>query len=323
MNKNNLKKVLIFRLGAIGDVVHTTGLVRALKNHDSEISIHYLTTGVPAKLLKYDHDIDKIWISEDKSYSYIYNLAKDIKKENYDLLINLQPPTIRNKVFAYLINAKKTLNYKKDFNYHAVENFFITAKPAFEGMTLDNALKLFIPDNLKNKFHDSGMLIGFNMGVSGTRQGRRWLLQNWKDLAKLLIDKYNCKIVLTGSNDDKEFSEQILDVSSNIISYCGKLDILENTALLSVCNVVISGDTGPLHIASATGIPVIGLYGAAPVSRTGPYGSHATALFSERNCVPCNRRKCKYIKKGDLYTPCMEDLSAERVFNEVKKMLNI
>lgn len=322
MDNKDLKKVLIFRLGAIGDVVHTTGLLRALKNYNPQISIHYLTTRVPSKLLEYNHALDKIWISEDKSYSYIYNFAKELKRENFDLLINLQPPTIRNKIFAHFIGAKKTLNYKKDFKFHAVKNFFITASHAIKDLYLEEDLKLVIPENFKDKFNDlSGMIIGFNMGVSGTRQGRRWPLEYWGNLAKIIIDEYNCKIVLTGSNDDKEFSEQILNISPNIISFCGKLDIMENAALLSKCNLVISGDTGPLHIAAAAGTNVIGLYGAAPTSRTGPYGSHATTLYSSRNCVPCNRRKCKYIKKGDIYTPCMEDLTANLVFNKIKEIL--
>jgi len=324
MAKDQIKKILIFRLGAIGDVVHTTALFHSLKVFDPNISIHYLTTKTPAMLLENDHALDRIWVSEQKSYSYIYNFSKDLKKENFDLCINLQPPTIRNKIFSFFIGARQTLYYKKDFKFHAVENFWETAKPLFKDLTLPEELQLFIPENLKEKFstlYKERNVIGFNMGVSSTRQGRRWPLNHWRELAKLLMDKYNCKIILTGSIDDKNFSEQIIDLSPDIESYCGKLNILENAALLSICNIVISGDTGPLHIASATGIPVIGLYGAAPISRTGPYGRHAAALCSDRKCVPCNRRQCKYSKKEDLYNPCMEDLIPDRVFNEVKNII--
>jgi len=324
MNKYPMKKVLIFRLGAIGDVVHTTALLRSLKALNPTMSVHYLTTKSPSLLLKNDHDIDKIWISEDKSYSYIYDFSKKLREEKFDLCINLQPPTIRNKIFSFLIGAKKTINYRKNFKFHAVENFWITAKPFFKDLTLPKNLELFIPENLKEEFLDIsevGYVIGFNMGVSSTRQGRRWPLNYWRELAKALIDKYNCKIVLTGSSDDANFSEQILDVSFNIESYCGKLDILKNSALLSICNVVISGDTGPLHIASAVGVPAIGLYGAAPILRTGPYGTRTSALCSDRSCVPCNRRKCKYTKKGEPYTPCMEDIHPNKVFNEIIKLL--
>ncbi|MDD3013685.1 MAG: glycosyltransferase family 9 protein [Candidatus Gastranaerophilales bacterium] len=324
MHNSDIKKILIFRLGAIGDVVHTTALVRSLKTFNPEISIHYLTTKTPSLLLENDHDIDKIWIAECKSYKYIYKFSKKLKEEKFDLCINLQPSTVRNKIFSFLIGAKKTLNYKKDFNFHAVENFWLTAKPLFKDLTLPENLELFVPEILKETFigiSEGKKLIGFNMGVSSTRQGRRWPLNYWRELAKALIDKYNCNIVLTGSANDADFSEKILDVSSNIKSYCGKLNIVENAALLSVCDVVVSGDTGPLHIASATGVHVIGLYGAAPISRTGPYGIHAVTLCSDRNCVPCNRRKCKYAKKGDLYSLCMEDLTPDKVFDQVKKIL--
>jgi len=325
MNKIQVKKVLIFRLGAIGDVVHTTALIRSLKAFDSKISIQYLTTKIPSQLLEYDHDLDKIWIAENKSYWYIHNFSKKLREEKFDICINLQPPTIRNKIFSFLIGTRKTLNYRKDFRFHAVENFWTTAKSIFNDLILPENLKLSIPENIKERFLgicEGRKVIGFNMGVSSTRQGRRWPINYWRQLAKSLIDKYNCKIILTGSSDDAAFSEQILDVSLNIESYCGKLSILENTALLSICDVVISGDTGPLHIATAIGVPTIGLYGAAPVSRTGPYGTQATALYSDRKCVPCNRRKCKYSKKDDLYNLCMEDLTPDMVFNSVKNILN-
>src|SRR3989339_2074935 len=89
--KPDIKKILIFRFGAIGDVVHSTALYRAIKKQNPDILIHYLTGKIPSELLKSDYDLDKIWIAEDKSYKYLLNLAKELKKEKFDLCINLQP----------------------------------------------------------------------------------------------------------------------------------------------------------------------------------------------------------------------------------------
>jgi len=151
------------------------------------------------------------------------------------------------------------------------------------------------------------------MGVSTTRQGRRWPIKYWKELAEIVLNRYNCDIVLTGAKEDAEFSDQILDVSPKIKSLCGKLNIVENSFVLSRCKLVISGDTGPLHIATAVKTPVIGLYGAAPVSRTGPYGKNCFTVKSDRSCVPCNKRKCKYLKTGELYTPCLLDITPDKI----------
>lgn len=317
-----IKKVLIFRFGAIGDVVHSTALFRSLKKYDPEISVHYLTNKTPSQLLENDPDLDKLWIAEEKSYKYLSKIAKELKKEKFDLCINLQP-SIRTKIFSILTGSKNILIYKKTFKIHAVKNFWITAKPLFKDIILDKEIKIFIPEEIKEKISsqlDTGKkIIGFNMGANTARQGRKWPLKYWMELAKNIIEKYDCEIVLTGSQEDRESSETLLDISPNIKSFCGKLNIVESAALLSKCDVVISGDTGPLHIATAVGTPVIGLYGSMPVLRTGSYGENSSVLYSDRNCVPCNKRKCKYIKKKELYTPCMKDITPDKVFNLVEK----
>ncbi|OGI17793.1 MAG: hypothetical protein A2255_04570 [Candidatus Melainabacteria bacterium RIFOXYA2_FULL_32_9] len=325
LRKTHIKKVLIFRFGAIGDVVHSTALYRSLKKYDQNLSIHYLTGKVPSLLLENDTYLDKIWITEGKSYKDLAKLAKELKKEKFDLCINLQP-SIRTRIFSFLVGSKLILTYNKTFKIHAVKNFWITAKPLFRDILLDKEINIFIPEETKEKIskilNTEKKIIGFNMGSNSARQGRKWPIEHWKELAKRIIDKYDCEIVLTGSLEDREISETLLDISPKIKSFCGKLNILENAALLSRCNILISGDTGPLHIATAVKTPVIGLYGSMPVLRTGPYGESNSVLFSDRNCIPCNRRKCKLTKKQELYTPCMEDITPDKVFNIIEKYLD-
>ena len=321
VNSGKIKKVLIFRFGAIGDVVHTSVLFRALKKFNPEVSIHYLTFKTPALLLENDPDVDKVWVADGKSYKYLAGLAKQLKEEGIDLCINLQP-SIRTKVFSFLTGAKYRLTYKKTFKLHAVENFWRTAKPLFKDLTLDNSLKVYLDEKTVKKV--SGLIgkskpvIGFNMGTNPTREGRKWPPEYWKELAERLVNDYNCQIVLSGSQEDVESADELLGISPNIKSFCGKLDIAESSALLSLCDLVLSGDTGPLHIATAVGTPVIGLYGSAPISRTGPWGEGHFALNSERKCVPCNRRKCKYTKNGEKFSPCLYDVTPEMVIDIIK-----
>lgn len=317
---NEVEKILIVRFGAIGDVVHSTGLLRSLKKYNKNLEISYLTFKTPSLLLQNDPDLEKIIVAEGKSYKILIKLAKELKKEKFDLCINLQP-SIKTKFFSFILGAKYNLTYKKTFKLHAVENFWKTASSFFKDLYLEEELKIYIPQETKDKISDlldkEKKIIGFNIGVSSTRQGRRWPIQYWKDLADKLINKYNCEIILTGFNDDAEIIEQ-LNGLPGIKSFCGQLSLVENAALLSQCNLLFSSDTGPLHIATALGVPCIGFYGAAPVKRTGPYGKKHHTLFSDRNCVPCNKRKCPLIKKGDLYTPCLEDITPDRVMQFIE-----
>ncbi len=324
MKNQKIKKILILRFGAIGDVVHSTELFRSIKRKYPHVAIHYVAFNIPSLNIKNDPDLEKVWVAEGKSYKHLWTLAKELRKEKFDAFINLQPG-IRTRIFSMMLGMPKTVTYRKTFKLHAVENFWRTGKKLFNDIELDKNLKLYIEKETKNQvsvmFDKKGKVIAFNMGVSHTRQGRRWPQEYWAELARSFVEKYDCDIVLTGSKEDKEFSEPLLNISPKIKSFCGALSVEENTVLLSLCDLIISGDTGPLHIATAVGVPAIGLYGAAPVARTGPYGENCIALFSQRDCVPCNRRKCKYISPYELYTPCMEDVKLDEVFNTAQKYI--
>ena len=315
-NKKNPEKIIILRFGAIGDVVHTSALFRSIKNASPNTSIHYLTFKVPSLLLKNDPDLDKVWIAENKSYKYLLKLANELKKEKFDTCINLQP-SIRTKLFLSLLGAENNIVYKKTFKLHAVKNFWITVKYLFENLKIDDDLKLYLDDKVKrdalNLIDNDKKLIAFNIGANSQRQGRKWPIEYWTELAKLILKKYDYKIVITGSKEEEQDAKNIKKISDSVFSFCGKLSIDQSAALISNCKVMVSGDTGPLHIANATGISVIGLYGSTPILRTGPYGKKASVLKSNRKCVPCNKRKCKYISKNAESTPCLLDIKPEKV----------
>jgi len=315
-------KILILRFGAIGDVVHTLGLIRSLREHLLAAEIHYVTFKAPSELIKDNPDITKIYVLQDKSFNKLINLAQIMKLRKFDLFINLQP-SLKTKIFGFITGAKKTLTYKKDFKMHAVENFWCTAKKHIDYLVLDNKLNLSLPNKAKNKAkellsHDVKNVV-FNMETSPTRQGRLWCLEYWQKLAQELIKEYNCKIILTGEKEDSAEVKEMLKISEKVVSFSGKLSLAESAAVFGESDLVISGDTGPLHIATALDKKVIGLYGAAPISRTGPYGENGFAIKSDLKCVPCNKRKCKFLKEGEIYTPCMKAITPEMVLKIIKE----
>lgn len=318
-----VKRVLIIRNGAIGDVVHTTGLFRAIKKAYPQIEIDYATSYITASLLKEDRDLREVFTFEDYTYKYFLSLVPKIKNKNYDLIINLQPQLKFNLICA--MTGIKTVKYKKDFKKHAVENFLDTAKSELPLMELPKELELTNYENHKSflmqKCQEMTLRknVVFNMSATVQRQGRKWPVDYYKELALRLINEYGCNIILTGSNEDKELTSQLVNLHDNIYDYAGKYTLSENAALYSMCDLFISGDTGPLHIASACKKPVcIGLYGAMPISRTGVWGEkHFSISANDKlSCIPCNRRICRF--KNAQYNPCMESLKPDTIFNLIK-----
>lgn len=321
-----MNKILIIRTGAIGDVVHTTNLYRSIKELNPEIKIHYLTCELIKPLLIEDPDIEKVYTINPKFKlfsSYTRDLAKILKEEKYDLVINLQP-SFKIKGLIFLAGIRKQLVYKKTFKVHAVTNFWQTGLKAFKDMKEQKSLKLYLPKESINKAKEllknlPRPFIVFNAGgVLSKRQGRTYPVEKWVELGKKLQQKYNGTIILNGAKEDKEILSSLNEIP-NVVNYIGELSLIDSCSVISQADYMISGDSGPLHIATALGVKSIGLYGSMPASRTGCYSSGVN-IVSKKTCVPCNRRKCKFLKKTKkIYAPCMEEINVEKIIEIIDK----
>ena len=322
MSFNNINKILIIRTGAIGDVVHTTNLYRAIKKSDPNIEIHYLTSKLIEPLLIADPDLNKVISVKEKISlfsDYTKELAEILKNEKYDLAINLQP-SLKIKYLLFLAGIKKQLIYRKTFKLHAVKNFWQTGLKAFPEIKEEKELKLYLPleaiDKAKEKVKDlKRPLTVINAGgVFSKRQGRTYPINKWVELGEKIIEKTGGTIILNGAKEDKEILSDLNKIP-NCVNFIGELSLVESCAVISQADLMISGDSGPLHIATALGVKSIGLYGSMPANRTGCY-SNGINIISKKECVPCNRRKCKYLKKSKkLFAPCMEEISTESILS--------
>ncbi len=319
---NNINKILIIRTGAIGDVVHTTNLYRAIKKSDPNIEIHYLTSKLIEPLLIADPDLNKVISVKEKISlfsDYTKELAEILKNEKYDLAINLQP-SLKIKYLLFLAGIKKQLIYRKTFKLHAVKNFWQTGLKAFPEIKEEKELKLYLPleaiDKAKEKVKDlKRPLTVINAGgVFSKRQGRTYPINKWVELGEKIIEKTGGTIILNGAKEDKEILSDLNKIP-NCVNFIGELSLVESCAVISQADLMISGDSGPLHIATALGVKSIGLYGSMPANRTGCY-SNGINIISKKECVPCNRRKCKYLKKSKkLFAPCMEEILTESILS--------
>ena len=320
----NHNKILIIRTGAIGDVVHTSALVQSIREASPQTEIHYLSNKMMEFMFKENPDINKFIDLNPKFIlfsSYTKEMVKLLKKEKYDLAINLQP-SFKIRALVHLAGIKKELVYKKDFNIHAVTNFWQTGLKAFPNMKKQEHLKLYLEkkviDEAKKKLENyKRPFIVINAGgVFSKRQGRTYPIDKWVELGNKLQEKYDGTIILNGAKEDKDFL-QPLNKIKNSINYIGELKLEDSCGIISQADIMLSGDSGPLHIATALGVKSIGLYGSMPIERTGCY-SNGVNIASKKDCVPCNRRKCKYLKgTNKIYAPCMEEISVDSILNQI------
>lgn len=317
----NFNKILIIRCGAIGDVLHTSEVFRSIKRTYPNSEIHYLTTDIPAKLISADKDIDKIITIEKVSYKNIFVLAKQIKDEKYDIVINLQP-SLKLRLFVFLLGAKHVFNYDKNLDIHAVYNFYQTVGENIANLTFKNELHLYIPEDVKNHVKlaipTNKKFVVITTQAGPVREGKKWRIEKFKELALKLVEKYDISVILTGTAQDRDSLKVFENLHSEIYDLAGRFNILESAALFSFAEYMIGADTGPLHIASAVEKPIcIGLYGAMAIHRTGLVGEkHHCVKSLKLGCIPCQKRFCK-LRNGE-YSPCMDDINVDDILSIIE-----
>ena len=185
------KKILIIKLGALGDIVHTTIIASAIKQAHPEWQIDFLVSDIHADILKNHPHIDNVLIwehSKRKSYKYLITTAFKLFKNRYDIVFNLTR-AFRNNLLTRLAFPKKIVN-KKSFDTNWVEGYFLTAKDIFKEIELPNRLFLGAEnssdkvDNLLKGITGSIFVIAPGGDTDKNRQGRIWNIENWKKIAE-------------------------------------------------------------------------------------------------------------------------------------------
>jgi ADP-heptose:LPS heptosyltransferase len=263
-------KILIIRFSSIGDIVLTTPVIRCLKKQVPNVEIHYLTKYGFREILQTNPYIDKLHLLDENLEEVISNL----KKENFNYLIDLHHNvrTLKvkralGKVKAYSFNKLNVRKYLLTAfkinlmpNLHIVDRYMETVKPL--GVINDgNGLDYFIPEKdvvPDNDIPASHMLGYFGLVIGAAHNTKKLPLHKLKELCS----KINHPIILLGGPEDRKIGDEIASVDSiKIYNSCGKFNLNESADLVRRARLIITHDTGLMHIAAAFKKPVISIWG--------------------------------------------------------------
>ena len=348
-----INKILLVQLAGIGDLVMATPAISAVRKEFPGAYVSLLTTKRAKDLLKNSKDLDKIFALDYRGrfqarllfYQETWRTVIELRRQNFDLAVNLyQIYSLKGAFQLYLLfkllnirfivgrdtegrgfflnlkikEAAARNEHEVESNLHLVE--LLGAKVQVKNLYLDVFIqdKNFITELLaEHGISGKDLLIGINPG-SAWRLSRRWLPERFAQTMDMVINKYAVKIVFTGSTKEACLSGRIISLMKNIpINTTGKLDILQLTALIKRCNLYISVDSGPMHIAVAVETPLVAIYGPG-YKRYFPYGdsNKFTIIKKDVSCSPCYKIKCNELK-------CMQSISIDDVLwavdNQLKK----
>lgn len=325
------KKILIIKPSSLGDIVHSLPFLNALKESFPHSEIHWIVAKGFEGLLENHPMVKKIWIiNKDKwkdlkkieeTLKEFLNLSKELKKESYDLVIDIQG-LLRSGILTYLTLAPLRVGFKEAregstlFYTHKIEG-------GKEIHAVDRYMKIALAIGCENKDIKFPMpLIKESEKIKKIKEetrdyavivpGARWITKRWSELNfGKLCSMINERSIIVGSKADEEVAKKIESISNGkAISMAGKTDIKELLSVIRGARYVVSNDSGPMHIAAAFGIPVVALFGPTNPLRTGPYGERHIVLMSGLSCSPCYKRECKTIQ-------CMRDISVESVYEAI------
>lgn len=327
------ENILILKPGAIGDLLHLSPVVRALRQKIADARITLLV-GDQASVDLYRHNpsVEEVLVYDKRgahrSWRAFLELRRGLRRRRFDLVVNFQRSNPKAWLLATAAFPARVLVYHKARRrtVHVVENHLEAVAPlGIDPMTADLRLELFLGDE-EERWADALLagerlvgrpLAALNPGAN--HPVNRWPIGHFALLAERLHAELRCGVLLVGGPQDRELCDAVRAGSSApLLDLAGRTTLLQLGAVLKRCAVAVSGDTGPMHLATAVGTRVTALFGAADPARTGPVGTgHRVLRAPDVSCVPCRSRTCGHSR----YLECMERISVEEVFSAVAEIV--
>jgi heptosyltransferase-3 len=333
IDRSIVRKILVIKLRAIGDVLLSTIVTKNLRQAFPEGEIDFLTE-LPSRDVVRGNPYLNTTLVYDKVNMSGLELIRLIRTRSYDLVIDLfgNPRTalvtrvsgaryrvgfdFRWRRYAYNIVAQPrgAHVHNTQFNLDALAAIGVDIQDRNLYFPLASEDLAYVDEFLARAGLTQQFLVGVSAG--GGWYTKRWGLDKYAELCDRLIKRYKATVILTWGPGQRQEVETIRSKMTGEPFVPPATTLRQLGALLQRCSITISNDSGPMHIAAAVGVPVLGIFGPTNPVLQGPYGSkHITVSKSDLDCLGCNLTKCP------IGHPCMLELSVDEVMGGVERLL--
>jgi heptosyltransferase-2 len=333
-------KILIIKFDAVGDVLRTTSILHSLKETYPQSHIKWLTKGNAKDIFKNNQYVDEVLVFEDN------DLVPRLLSEEFDLVIHPDASPV-SAPFASMVKAKIKKGFLLDrlgkvvaadndavewLEMGAFDEFKKRNKKTYQQIlheiaglpykkgeiivTLTDSEKQF-----RNNFYNQHNLkrfkkiIGLNTGSSKRWAMKSWRVEGFKELIQMLVTDPEIGILLYGGPDEAERNSYLKSYFPNLIDTGSENTLREFFALMDLADVIVTGDTLALHVATALKKKVICFFGPTSSAEIEDYG-RITKLMSDLDCLVC------YKPVTDKNPNCMDLISSGMVYNAVMEAVN-
>ncbi|HDP98538.1 MAG TPA: lipopolysaccharide heptosyltransferase II [bacterium] len=343
-NKVELKKILIIRFSSIGDILLTTPAIRLLKARFPECRIDFVIKRQFSELLAAHPAIDRLYQFNNSQPDGLRKLGREVREQHYDLILDLHN-NFRSHYLTMNSRAKFVLRYQKPLLRRLLLvkfkiNLFKRALPVYQrylkplqrwgirddGLGLDIFFKPEIIAKINVKYQSffqqsSKPVIGIAPGASFAT--KRWSAHGFKRVADHLLENSNTALVFLGDTADRELIDSLnIKKSDKLVNAAGELSIAETAALVDHCDLVLTNDSGLMHLAEALKKKVVAIFGST-TRELGFFPTSANCVVIEKIDVPC--RPCSHIGRQKCpkdHFRCMEEITPQQVIEEIENLLH-
>ncbi len=343
-----MNKILIIRFSSLGDIVLTSPLVRTLRSQFPFAQIDFLVKEEYADLVRFNPNLSSVIEMRRGDWNELQSLLNRIQSERYDLIVDLHN-SLRSRYIRFLSRARHRVVVDKhvvarfmlvNFNWNlyngitpVTERYLETCLPF--GVHGDGSgTEVFIPEQtletvatFANKFKLERHRVVIGLAPSAKHFTKRWLPERFIELGAYAAKELNAKLLIFGGNDDATECEDIsqminmqvgASVSENV---AGKLSLIESIALLDYCHLVVSNDSGMMHLAQARNKNLVAIFGST-VKEFGFFPTSSNSKVVEAANVPC--RPCSHIGRAEcpkMHFDCMNSIQVEEIICAVNALL--
>jgi heptosyltransferase I len=337
-------KILILKPSSLGDVVQALPVLRLLKRHLPASEVYWWIDTKLAPLLEGDPDLTGVihfhrdrWAAP-RHWPEIVHSIRWMRQQAFDWVIDLQC-LMRSGVFAWLANGKLTIGLDEPREGARGLYDIIVRRPSPQTHAVDWYLgvlePLGVPVSRDFVWLPDGPAVA--EGIRGKwpvgearwivlQPGARWLNKRWPAeyfaelVRRVAADRPEFRFAILGGGEDRPLGETISSLSGQrCLDLTGQLSLHEMVEWIRAGELMVTNDTGPMHVAAALGKPVVALFGPTNPRRTGPYGQVEQVLQLDLPCVPCLKGRCIYAKHMECLIGLPAAVAAEAVLKRTRR----
>ncbi len=326
-----VRKILIIKLGGLGDVFLSTIVLESLKKYFPSARIEYCVEKAGKEAIARETRVDAVFVLE-KETMHPLSVIRHIRRQRYDLVIDLFGNP-RSAVMTFFSGATYRVGLDYGWRRHLYSIVGEAQREKLHGAEVNLQALRAIGVPVVNtgvcyplseqdrayatEFWNAYQLNGrFVLGIlpAGSWPSKRCEPEKFSEIARALAEEYNARVLIVWGPADEADAVEIQRLCGEPALLAPRASLSKNLALLARCSAIVANDSGPMHLASGFGVPILCLYG--PTYPEGPYGTiHGWVRNEQLDCLVCNLLHCP------IEHPCMRRLPLEAVRTAFRRMM--